>query len=40
MTITPPETSSLRRRIIEPSDFVADTSAFVDVKIEGSVGKS
>lgn len=40
MTITPPETSSLRRRIIEPSDFVADTSAFVDVKIEGSVGKA
>ena len=28
------------RRIIEPSEFVADTSAFVDVKIERSIGKA
>ncbi|MEO0491919.1 MAG: cupin domain-containing protein [Actinomycetota bacterium] len=40
MTITPPETSALRRRIIEPAEFVADTSAFVDVKIARSRGKA
>ena len=28
------------RRIIEPDDFVADTSAFVDVRLEGSAGKA
>ncbi len=28
------------RRVIEPNDFVADTSAFVDVRLEGSAGKA
>lgn len=28
------------RRIIEPDEFVADTSAFVDVRLEGSAGKA
>ncbi|MEM9201646.1 MAG: cupin domain-containing protein [Actinomycetota bacterium] len=40
MTITPPTAPRLRSRIIEPSQFVADKSAFVDVKIERSVGKA
>jgi mannose-6-phosphate isomerase-like protein (cupin superfamily) len=30
----------LNRRIIEPDDFVADTSAFVDVRLDGSEGKA
>jgi mannose-6-phosphate isomerase-like protein (cupin superfamily) len=30
----------LDRRIIEPDDFVADTSAFVDVHLSGSEGKA
>ena len=34
------EPSEIDRRIIEPKDFVADTSAFVDVRLEGSVGKA
>ncbi|MEM9468153.1 MAG: cupin domain-containing protein [Actinomycetota bacterium] len=34
------DAGELRRRIIEPAEFVADTSAFVDVKIERSVGKA
>ena len=28
------------RRVIEPDDLVADTSAFVDVRLEGSAGKA
>lgn len=28
------------RRIIEPSEFVADTEAFIDVRIPGSIGKA
>lgn len=32
--------AELRRRVIEPADFVADTGAFVDVKLERSVGKA
>ncbi len=28
------------RRVIEPDDFVADTSAFVDVRLDGSAGKA
>jgi hypothetical protein len=28
------------RRVIEPDRFVADTSAFVDVRLEGSAGKA
>lgn len=31
---------SVARRVIEPSQFVADTSAFVDVRIERSKGKA
>jgi quercetin dioxygenase-like cupin family protein len=38
MTIIDP--ADFRRRIIEPSDFVADTEAFVDVRIERSKGKA
>lgn len=34
------DAAEFERRIIEPSAFVADTSAFVDVKIERSVGKA
>ena len=34
------DAAEMQRRIIEPDDFVADTSAFVDVKIERSVGKA
>ncbi|MEM8706372.1 MAG: cupin domain-containing protein [Actinomycetota bacterium] len=40
MTVTPPRTGHLRSRIIEPSEFIADESAFVDVKIERSIGKA
>lgn len=32
--------AELRRRIIEPSEFVADTEAFVDVRLERSRGKA
>lgn len=32
--------TEMQRRVIEPTEFVADTSAFVDVKIERSVGKA
>ena len=28
------------RRVIEPDRFVADTSAFIDVRIPGSAGKA
>ncbi len=28
------------RRVIEPDDFVADTAAFIDVRLEGSAGKA
>lgn len=28
------------RRVIEPDDFVADTEAFIDVRLEGSAGKA
>ncbi|MEL7157048.1 MAG: cupin domain-containing protein [Actinomycetota bacterium] len=30
----------LQRRVIEPDEFVADTSAFIDVRIPGSAGKA
>lgn len=35
-----PSSSALSRRVIEPSEFVADTEAFVDVRIERSHGKA
>jgi quercetin dioxygenase-like cupin family protein len=28
------------RRVIEPDDFVADTTAFIDVRLDGSAGKA
>jgi len=34
------DVEDLDRRIIEPDDFVADTSAFVDVRLNGSEGKA
>ncbi len=30
----------LAKRVIEPSDFVADTEAFIDIRIPGSAGKA
>ncbi len=30
----------MARRVIEPDDFVADTAAFVDYRLEGSAGKA
>ena len=32
--------ADIDQRIIEPDDFVADTSAFVDVRLDGSEGKA
>ncbi len=32
--------AEVARRIIEPDEFVADTAAFVDVRLEGSAGKA
>ncbi len=34
------EAEELRRRLIEPSDFVADTAAFIDVRLPRSQGKA
>ncbi len=32
--------AEVARRVIQPDDFVADTSAFIDVRIPGSAGKA
>lgn len=32
--------AEIDRRVVEPGDFVADTAAFVDVRLEGSAGKA
>ena len=37
---TPVSQNELARRVIEPDDFIADTEAFVDVRIERSQGKA
>ncbi|MGI9604627.1 MAG: cupin domain-containing protein [Acidimicrobiales bacterium] len=39
-TVGPITNGDLASRVIEPSDFVADTAAFVDVRIERSQGKA
>lgn len=39
-TNTAVSADDLDRRIIEPSDFVGDTEAFIDVRIPGSAGKA
>jgi len=38
--VTQPPQSHLAERVIEPDDFVADTEAFVDVRIDRSKGKA
>lgn len=40
MTMDDVTVTDIDRRVIEPDDFVADTSAFVDVRLEGSAGKA